>query len=279
MITQKDFSIAGSDGKIIYGDITFNETNNTGPLVLFVHGFKGFKDWGAHNLVARHFAQNGYRYAKFNFTYSGVTPEQPNDVSDLEAFASNTFSKELFDLDIVIDFLTSNFTSDGKISLIGHSRGGGISIVTASINPKVYAVITWSAVSKFNGIWKKEQEDEWRKTGKTYVTNARTKEQMPLNITLLEDLENNQERLDIVASAKQINIPWLIIHGDDDVNVPFEEAELLANAQPNSRLVKIEGANHVYGASHPYEKDTLPLQLFQVAEKSLKFLGEVRKIN
>ncbi|WP_316782701.1 hypothetical protein [Pedobacter frigiditerrae] len=97
---------------------------------------------------------------------------------------------------------------------------------------------------------------------------------MPLNLTLLEDFEANKEKLAILTAAKQITIPWLIVQGDDDVNVPFETAQKLANANPNSRLAKIEGANHVYGASHPYEKETLPAQLLQVCEKSLMFLNE-----
>ncbi|MNR29807.1 alpha/beta hydrolase fold protein [compost metagenome] len=105
--------------------------------------------------------------------------------------------------------------------------------------------------------------------------NARTKEKMPLNVTLLDDFEDNKAKLDILSSAKRINIPWLIVQGDDDVNVPYETAEKLANANPASRLVRIEGANHVYGAVHPFPGETLPPQLFEVCEKSLKFLNSI----
>jgi len=105
MIIQNDFSLSGSDGKLIIGDITFEDKNPNTPIVLFVHGFKGFKDWGAHNLVARHFAANGFRYIKFNLSHSGVPSDNPKDVSDLEDFANNTFSKELFDISAVLDFI------------------------------------------------------------------------------------------------------------------------------------------------------------------------------
>lgn len=274
MIHQENFSLAGANQKIILGDLTYDDKNTNAPLVIFVHGFKGFKDWGAHHLTARYFAQNGFRYLKFNLSHSGVTLEKPNDVSDMEIFAANTFSKEMLDVDLVISYAIENLGVK-EVFLIGHSRGGGLSILQAANNPNAKGLVTWSSIADFSSLWKKEQEAEWKSEGKIHVVNARTKEKMPLNLTLLEDFEANKEKLDILTAAKQITIPWLILQGDEDVNVPFETAQKLANANPNSRLVKIEGANHVYGASHPYEKETLPAQLLQVCEKSLMFLNEV----
>lgn len=272
MIHKEEFSVAGADQKIIVGDITYDDKNTNAPLVIFVHGFKGFKDWGAHNLVARYFAQNGYRYLKFNLSHSGVTPAKPNDVSDMDAFAANTVSKEMLDVDIVIDYALQKLGVK-QVFLIGHSRGGGLSILQAANNPHIKGLITWSAIADFSSLWGKEREKEWRAEGKIYVMNARTKEKMPLNVTLLIDFEANKEKLNIINSAKRINIPWLIVQGDDDVNVPFETAQQLADANLNSRLIKVEGANHVYGASHPYDKETLPAQLLLVCEKSLLFLN------
>ncbi|MDQ0637756.1 pimeloyl-ACP methyl ester carboxylesterase [Pedobacter sp. W3I1] len=274
MITQSNFSLSGSDGKLIIGDITFDEKNPNTPIVLFVHGFKGFKDWGAHNLVARYFASNGYRYIKFNLSHSGVPVDDPKDVTDMDAFARNTVSKELFDLNAILDFIEKAYGKETKVNLIGHSRGGGLSIIEAANDLRINKLITWSAIGDFSSLWKKEQEAEWKKNGKIFVINARTKEQMPLNVTLLEDLEENAAALNILDAAKRVNIPWLIIHGDDDVNVPFETAQTLAEANPGSRLVKIEGANHVYGATQPYNNDTLPPLLFKVCEKVLLFLDE-----
>lgn len=274
MIKNDSFSLAGANGKIIFGDITYDDKNTIAPLVIFVHGFKGFKDWGAHNLVASHFAKNGFRYLKFNLSHSGVTENKPTDVSDFETFASNTVSKEMVDVDLVIAYALKNL-SVNEVFLVGHSRGGGLSILQAHNNPHVKALITWSAISSFNSLWKKEQEADWRKTGKIYVENARTKEKMPLRVELLEDFEANKAKLDIIESAKRLNIPWLIIQGDDDINVPFSVAQQLADANLNAKLVTIEGADHVYGASHPYEKDSLPPQLFKVCEKSLMFLNDI----
>lgn len=274
MIIKNDFSLNGADGKLIIGDITLDEKNPSTPVILFVHGFKGFKDWGAHNLVARYFASNGFRYIKFNLSHSGVPTEHPKDVTDLESFANNTFSKELYDLNAVLDFIEKTYGKNTEINVIGHSRGGGLAIIEAANDLRINKLITWSSITDFASLWKKEQETDWLKTGKIFVTNARTKEQMPLNKILLEDLNENGARLNIIDAAKRINIPWLIVQGDDDVNVPLENAQKLADANPASRLVKIEGANHVYGATHPYESESLPTALFKVCEKCLVFLRE-----
>lgn len=274
MIQVEKHNILGSDEKPILIDITFNDKQHNAPLVIFVHGFKGFKDWGAHHLVARYFAQNCFRYLKFNLSHGGVKPDDPVDVNDLETFAANTISKEMVDVELVINYALKNLNAD-KVFLIGHSRGGGLSILHAANHPNIEGLITWSSIADFSSLWKKDQEDEWRKAGKLYVENARTKEKMPLNVSLLEDFEANKAAFDILNAAKRIDIPWLIVQGDEDVNVPFETAQKLANANPNSLLIKIEGANHVYGASHPYTSETLPPQLFQVCEKSIAFLNKI----
>lgn len=274
MIKQSNFSLPGADGKLIIGDITAEDNGAKKPVILFIHGFKGFKDWGAHNLVARYFAGSGFCYIKFNLSHSGVPANDPKDVSDLNAFAENTVSKELFDVNAVLDFIVKTYGDEVEINLIGHSRGGGLSIIESANDLRIKRLITWSSIADFSSLWKKEQETEWLKTGQIYVTNARTKEQMPLNKTLLEDFNENAEALNIINAAKKVNIPWLIVHGGDDVNVPFDVAQSLANVNPNSRLVKIEDANHVYGASHPYQSENLPPQLFKVCEKCLVFLRE-----
>lgn len=271
MIKQEHFILTGAADKVISGDLTYDDALANAGTILFIHGFKGFKDWGAHHLTASYFAQQGFRYIKFNLSHSGVTQEQPNDVTDMETFASNTVSKELADVNTVINYISHTYTSD-QLFVIGHSRGGGLAILTGANDPRVSKIVTWSAIADFSSLWKPEQEDEWRTSGKIYVENARTKEKMPLNVSLLEDLKEHEEEYNILEAAKRISIPWLILHGDEDVNVPFGVAQQLAQAQLNAQLQKIEGANHVYGASHPYTEFVFPPQLKEVCEKTLAFL-------
>lgn len=146
--------ILTSEGKkpILY-DVYYNETGNPQPLVIFCHGYKGFKDWGAWHLVAEAFANAGFCFVKFNFSHNGGTMEDPIDFSDLEAFAENNFSLELDDLDRVLNEIQKgkeNFPKKiSTISLIGHSRGGGIVMIKAEEDSRIDKVVTWASVSDF----------------------------------------------------------------------------------------------------------------------------------
>lgn len=278
MITKANFTLKGADDKLILGDITFDDDLKNTPVILFAHGFKGYKDWGAHHLVANYFAENGYRYLKFNFSHSGVPVDDPRDLTDLAAFGENTFSKELFDLKQVIDFIAQTCGHEAEINLIGHSRGGGLSIIAAANDDRISKLITWSAISDFKNLWKAAQEAQWEKDGVMYITNSRTKAQMPLNISLLRDYQENSERLNIMEAAKRINVPWLIVNGTNDQSVTVESAEKLHLASPKSSLEIVQNADHVYGASQPYLEETLPHDLQEVCEKCLVFLREIDRL-
>ncbi|WP_090556750.1 alpha/beta hydrolase family protein [Pedobacter hartonius] len=273
MIKKEQFILSGAGDQTITGDVSYDDIFNNQPSIIFVHGFKGFKDWGAHHLIAERFAAAGYRYVKFNFSHNGVTQQAPNEVTDLEAFASNTISMELKDLDTAINYAVHTYPL-APIYLIGHSKGGGLVILRGAGDERISKIITWSSIADFSSLWKKEQEEEWRNTGRIFVENARTKEKMPLNSSLLEDYTDHKNEFNILSAAASVQIPWLILHGDDDINVPFSIAQQLAQAQPKAKLQKIHGANHVYGASHPYtEKELLP-HLQEVFERCLTFLKE-----
>ena len=84
--------------KPILYDVFSNPASKKQPLVVFCHGYKGFKDWGAWHLVAKAFMKANCCFVKFNFTHNGGTIEQPIDFPDLNAFAENNYTKELTDL-------------------------------------------------------------------------------------------------------------------------------------------------------------------------------------
>ena len=50
-------------------DATFLPDDHAKPVILFNHGFKGFKDWGPFNLMASKFAEAGFVFIKMNFSY------------------------------------------------------------------------------------------------------------------------------------------------------------------------------------------------------------------
>ncbi|OAQ38858.1 hypothetical protein A5893_12505 [Pedobacter psychrophilus] len=274
MFEKENFKIDGIDGFPIMGDITYS---NSYPdyLVIFVHGFKGFKDWGTHQLTANFFAEKSIYFLKFNFSHSGVKPDDLSDIKDLELFSKNTPSKELYDLDKVIEFATKKFPHL-QIVLMGHSRGGAISILQAAKDHRVKKLVTWAAIGAFRNLWKVEDEVKWRKTSVNYVLNGRTKEQMPLDISLLDDVLDHEKDYNLNDSAKRILKPWLIVQGTEDAAVKVEVAKEFHQDQPQtSQLMIVEGANHVFGANHPYEKETLPSDLEKVCLACAEFVRAV----
>ena len=95
---------------------------------------------------------------------------------------------------------------------------------------------------------------------------------MPVKATLLDDLDQNAKRLNILLAAAAIKQPWLIVHGDADPTVNVNHALELNRKQPKSDLVIAPGANHTFNAHHPYLEDFLPASLEQVCEVSVGFL-------
>jgi fermentation-respiration switch protein FrsA (DUF1100 family) len=75
-----------------------------------------------------------------------------------------------------------------------------------------------------------------------------------------------------MEKAAHVKQPWLITHGDADTGVPLKHAEELKEAQPNAQLMVIHGGDHVYGAAHPYEKETMPEELAIFCDESVRFL-------
>ena len=276
MIKKDFFTLSGAKGRGMLMDLTYDDNLKDAPLVIFAHGFKGFKDWGTHNLVANHFAQNGFRFLKFNFSHNGTTSDSPVDFTDLIAFSDNTFTLELDDLNAVIDFAVngSAIPRANGVYLIGHSMGGGISLIKTAEDKRIKKLVTMASISGFRNLWPKKAEEQWRLQGVMYFPNARTGQQMPVKSTLLDDLDRYPARLDIHAKAAEITQPWLIMHGDKDTTVPVNHAEELKTAQPHAKLVVIKNADHTFNGTHPYAGKTLPDGLLQFCGKVIAFLKE-----
>ena len=257
-------------------DLFLPETPQPAPFVLFIHGFKGFKDWGCWDLVASYFADRGYGFCKFNFSHNGTTPEFPQDFANLEAYGNNTYSKEFSDLRTLLTHLRKEYQQEidwNRCSMIGHSRGGALALAWVGQDPTIANVITWAAVDRLSYAWKTDQFiREWRDRGVYHVQNSRTKQSMPLYYSLYEDFIANQDLFDLEQIFDRITLPTLILHGDGDTSVPFSSAESLAKSLPHAQLQNLQGANHVFGGSHPYSDVNLPQHMKEACAASVQFL-------
>ncbi|MBC6611812.1 alpha/beta fold hydrolase [Hymenobacter sp. BT507] len=261
-------------------DARYLPTGQAKPVVVFVHGFKGFKDWGHFNVLADYFARQGFVFIKLNLSHNGVVVGGSGDLEDMEAFGHNNFSLELDDLGALLDALHTPGATPlppteldlTRLTLIGHSRGGGLVLLKAAEDTRVTAVVGWAAINDIDQRWSPDLMQRWQTDGVQYIDNARTGQRMPLYYQLAEDYQRNKTRLDIPTLVRTLRQPLLLLHGDQDETLPVQMAHDLQAWQPRAKLVVVPGANHVFGGRHPWEETTLPVDAQRIADETIAFL-------
>lgn len=266
--------VENSRGDAVDCDVRFEEASSGKPVVVFCHGFKGFKDWGPFPEWGRHLARAGFVSIHLNFSYNGVHRDAPTTFTEPEKFANNTFTRELDDLECVLTAIGEDTFSEApidpnRIGLMGHSRGGGIAILQAERDDRVGALATWSSVVTLVDRFTEEQIEDWETKGYTEVVNSRTGQVMRLNKVLYEDAIAHRDDLDVTAAAQRIDIPWLVVHARDDDSVSFQAGRVLSQASESAELMEAEGG-HTFGGSHPFG-DEVPGSLMDVWERTTDF--------
>lgn len=242
-----------------------------GQLIIFIHGFMGFKDWGAWHLVQDYFTTNGFAFCKFNLSHNGGTVENGIDFPDEVAFASNTYSNEVKDTECLVQKITPYFDEKPAIHLIGHSRGGGIALLSAT-SIKARSICLWAAISSISKRFPTDDAlKKWQSDGVRHINNARTKQSLPQYFGLFEDFLLHEKALDIEQAALSLNRPAAVFHGMDDQTVLLEEGISLAKWL-NVKLVTLENTDHVFGAKHPWLKQELPKALKHICDLSCLFI-------
>jgi pimeloyl-ACP methyl ester carboxylesterase len=229
-------------------------------LIVIAHGYKGFKDWGMFPYIATTLSQD-HEVITFNFSHAGIG-EDLLHFTELEKFARNTFRRELKDMEILLSYL-SQHPKFGSLPLflLGHSLGGGICLVYTLDHPsEVSGVISWNGVTKLD-LLTEEQKQEMKQTGRTHVLNARTGQQMPLDAVILEDMENQQERYNILERMKTASFPVVLIQGSLDGAHLRQGSKQLTELRPDINWIHIPDGNHTFGTVHPFAGTTPQLEL------------------
>lgn len=140
---------------------------------------------------------------------------------------------------------------DYKIGLIGSSFGGLLSLIVASQNYNIHALVLKSPVTEPIEFWRQRwgnaRIEKWKQEEVIHYTEH--SENFELNYTFWEDLQS----YDTFQIAKNISCPTLIVHGDNDATVPIKQSENFAKII-NTKVNIIEGANHNYTTSTQYNE-------------------------
>ncbi|MSP41682.1 MAG: alpha/beta fold hydrolase [Deltaproteobacteria bacterium] len=194
---------------------------------ILCHGMDSDKNSAKLIFLSRALAEVGVATLRFDFSYVGASSGKYEDL---------TCSGEVDDL-CAYELMQQRYP--GKLGIFGSSLGGTVALLFAAQQPKVAALATLAAPLHPEEFPKRmltpPQLQQWREEGLTYYNGRQ------LNRTLLEDLE----KIDVVAAAKSIRCPVLILHGDADQVVPVAEAhELNGCLTTKTRLTVYPGADH-----------------------------------
>ena len=202
-----------------------------------------------YKLLAEELRKNGIasvRYDKRGIAGSQAAAKKESDLS-IEIYIADTRGW--------IDLLSRD-KRFSRIIVAGHSEGSLIGMVACE-KAVVNGFVSISGSGKpadeilkeqFGGLPQSEKDKifpilEKLKKGDT-VSNVPTSLQAFFRPAIQPYLIS-WFRYDPCAEIKKLTIPLLIIQGDMDIQIPVDEAELLANANTQARLAVIHKMNHV----------------------------------
>lgn len=279
-MTHERLTLRSRRGEPLRADLRYTDASSKQPVVVYLHGFKGFKDWGPFPTMLEALTSAGYITLAFNFSHNGIG-EDLLTFSEPERFAQNTLTRDLEEVeDVLAAVLDQQLPIDpalldtNRIALIGHSRGAATAIVAGSRMESVKAVIALAPVARFIR-WTKRQADEWHQAGFVEITNQRTGQILRLNSSFLDDYEAHRNELDILAAARKLAVqrkPFLILTGSEDLTAPVHESQEIAEAASGapSKFEIIPNTGHTFGTEHPFRGMTPAFE--EVIERSRAFL-------
>jgi len=195
----------------------WENTDKSAPLVMLVHGWTGRgSQMGA---IAQKLQKSGFRVLAFDNHAHAQTPGK---------------STTIFEQSEVQLALNEKF---GPIyAIVAHSFGGMVSTYSLSHGMEVQKVVCISPPARFEFLLDRFSSSLHLPEKIQQYMISRFKKEYG------EDL---QQRVSATTTAQQLgHIPALIIHDDNDIDVPSSESELLHQAWPNSELKKTKGLGH-----------------------------------
>lgn len=269
IVPEIEHSIVNRHGDMIYSTVTapVNSAEGGLPLLLLLHGFKGFRNYSFIPWLAQYAASTGAIAVRMCFSLNGMKNtswlvQSPDD------FARNTISRECDDVADLLDALGNHdeFADlrqmwNGKVSMLGHSRGGGIAMIAArefqQLHPQqLNHVAVWNSVGTWTR-WTPRQAAAWREAGTFEMQNQRTLQTLNMHSSYLADIEENSARLDLVAASTALSGRLRYVHALHDLTVPIREIESLAQASSTEDALAIVGnTTHTFGMEHPVSRIT-----------------------
>ncbi|XP_078430091.1 putative uncharacterized protein YDL057W isoform X2 [Wolffia australiana] len=232
--TRKRIFVENKHGETLVG--VLHETRSK-ELIIFCHGFRSSKDSRTLLKIAEAFEEQGTAIFRFDFSGNGESEG---------SFQYGNYWKEVEDLRAVV----LHFSRQGwRInSIIGHSKGGNVVLLYASIFNDIPNIINISGrFSLQKGIQERLGENYMERIERDGFIDVRN-ETGDLLYRVTEESLKDRLSIDMRSSCSLIsrNCKVLTVHGSKDETVPVEDATEFANLIPDHELCILDGADHRY---------------------------------
>ncbi len=227
-------------------------------LAFVMHGLGGFKEQPHIETFAKAFRDNNYTVVRFDTTNSiGESDGKYEDATVTNYYA---------DLEDVIAWAKGQAWYEEPFCLAGHSLGGFcIAYYAVNHGAEVKAI---APISTFisGGISLKTKDkdllDDWKKTGwKIAPSLSKPGVMKKLKWSHMED----RLKYDLLPDANKLNIPVLIIVGENDDSIPPKYQKLLYEKLPGKKELHI-----IKGSSHTFREPNELHEIYQIINKWIK---------
>ncbi|MBQ9424673.1 MAG: prolyl oligopeptidase family serine peptidase [Erysipelotrichaceae bacterium] len=217
-------------------------------LLICAHGFKAKRtEDGRFVQVAEELAKHGVL---------SVMPGFPGCDESTDDFINYTLKNCLDDIDSVYECVRDLYELDlSDVGMIGYSMGGRLTCLYIRKHPEISCIGLWASASydgfggsdEFLGVPLEQMKKEAEEKGYCDFHNEFDDTDIRLNRELILDMEEYLP----MEGLKEFGGSAILVHGDEDVTVPYEVSvkayEQLVNAKER-KLVTVKGADHGFGA-------------------------------
>jgi len=203
-----------SEGQKVSGILHFPEREHP-PCVIASHGLLSSKDSEKYIALGGWLAKEGIAMLRFDFRGIGESEGRMNN---------DTVSRRVTDLGSAIGFIRSYSELGDRIGLVGSSLGGFVSLINASMEKEIKAIVIWATPFHMDDLGSKKQEEDYPLPGEAFFKDLTKHRLLPL----LPKVSN-----------------CLVIHGEEDELVPLDQAwKIFQNLSVPKEILVIGGADH-----------------------------------
>jgi dienelactone hydrolase len=196
------------------------------PAVVHLNGLDSTKEMLYGTGIAREYARRGISTLIVDQPGSGESLRRRGlpGIVESERYGSACF-----------DYLVSRGNCDpGRIGIAGWSLGGYFAPRAAAYEPRFAFCVAWGAIYDWGALQRRRQQQVVETAAEKSVPHFWEHVLWTFGQSSLEDLARFTARMNLVEASAEIRMPFLVLHGSNDRQVPVEMAQKQYDAAVNS---------------------------------------------